>query len=1046
MLFAESEIVSNGASALREALRRDHRIDETEHVSRLADYIALKPEEQQRVAARTHKFVDHERVQRRRVGGVDALMQEYDLSSAEGVTLMCLAEALLRVPDAATQDDLIEDKLGSADWSSHFGASGSFFVNASTFGLMMAGRTVGIDAEARPAVGALVKRLGEPVIRKAVRRAMGVLGHQFVLGRDIEEALKRAKRAEAKGYRHSYDMLGEAAMTMDDADRYFAAYAEAIQAAGDASQGRDPINSPGVSVKLSALHPRFEFAQAGRVMSELKDRVIALAELAAGAQVGLCVDAEEADRLDLSLDLIEAVALHAGIKDWDGFGLAVQAYQRRAFALIDWLEDLAKRSNRRLLTRLVKGAYWDTEIKRAQEGGQESYPVYTRKVHTDVSYLACAKRMLAAPHAFYACFATHNANTLSALLEMVGERTDFEFQRLHGMGEALYQPLVENDPGGVACRIYAPVGGHEDLLAYLVRRLLENGANSSFVNRIADDALPIEAMIQDPADVARETACAPHEKIPAPTDLFGSDRRNSAGLDLSDPVVLAALKPAMDAADHGEWRAGPVVNGALRERSERVVFAPADTLRKVGVVSDATSDDAVEALAVAYAAADEWSATPPARRAAILCAASDLMETRAPQLMTLLVREAGRSIMDAHLEVREAVDFLRYYAREAERRLSAPQALPGPTGEANTLSLVARGPFLCIAPWNFPVAIFTGQIAAALAAGCPALAKPAEQTSLVAAQVIDLLHEAGVPKNVLHFLPGEGPVIGAALLKDARLAGVAFTGSTQTARIINRQLAERDGAIIPFIAETGGVNAMIVDSTALPEQVTRDVLASAFQSAGQRCSALRLLCVQADVADRQLSMIAGAMKELRLGDPAYLSTDIGPVIDEDALARLEAHAAVMVQRFRLVGEAPGATVSDTGTFFAPKAFELDSIEDLNNEVFGPILHVVRWPARDIDAVVDRINAKGFGLTLAVHSRSQTRIDRIVRRAKVGNIYINRNQIGAVVGVQPFGGEGLSGTGPKAGGPHYLTRFMVERTLTVDTTASGGNASLMTMEE
>jgi RHH-type proline utilization regulon transcriptional repressor/proline dehydrogenase/delta 1-pyrroline-5-carboxylate dehydrogenase len=1031
-------------SSLRQGVRADHRVEEAALVARLADIAEFSEPAQRRAKGRARDLVAHIRAQRRKVGNIDALMQEYDLSSAEGVTLMCLAEALLRIPDAATQDAFIEDRLGRGDWASHLGASERFFVNASTFGLMMAGRAVSIDEQAGPAVERIVRRLGEPVIRVAVRRAMRVLGNQFVMGRTIEEALGRARPAEGKGYRHSYDMLGEAARTDADAERYFAAYAGAIRAVGQEAAGRGPIEGPGISVKLSALHPRYEPAQVDRVMGELLGRLVALAEIAAKVDVGFCVDAEEAERLDLSLTVFEALAGAPSLQGWDGLGLAVQAYQKRAFALVGWLRDLAHKTRRRLLVRLVKGAYWDTEIKRAQERGHADYPVFTRKTHTDVCYLACAKELLAGGAAFYPCFATHNANTLAGLLEMAGGRGGLEFQRLHGMGEALYQRLVEGDRAEVACRVYAPVGGHEDLLAYLVRRLLENGANASFVNRISDDSLPIEEIVRDPVAVSRAAAFAPHPRIPPPRDLYGPSRRNSAGIDLADPVELAALKPAMDAADHDRWRAAPVIDGKPRKGAPRAVLSPADRARTVGEMVEASAEEALDALAAAHAAADAWSARPAAERAAILRSASDLIEARAPALMTLIVREAGRTIADAHLEVREAVDFLRYYAGEAERLFSAPLRLPGPTGEANTLALAGRGPFLCIAPWNFPLAIFTGQVAAALAAGCPALGKPAEQTPLVAAEAVRLLHEAGVPPGVLHLLPGDGPTIGDALLKDSRLKGVVFTGSTGTARAINRSLAERPGAIIPFIAETGGINAMIVDSTALFEQVTRDVLASAFQSAGQRCSSLRLLCVQADVADRQLDMIAGAMAELRVGDPALLSTDVGPIIDEEALATLSAHRRAMASRFRTVAEASRAGVPDGGLFLPPVAFEIDAVEDLTSEVFGPILHVVRWKAGTLEALVDRINGLGYGLTLSLHSRSETRIAEVASRARVGNVYINRNQIGAVVGVQPFGGEELSGTGPKAGGPHYLARFAVERALSVDVTALGGDPSLMSL--
>ena len=1045
------DVATLSESPLREAVRQSYRADEQVHVAMLADQASFAGDARGRVRASALGLVQHVRAQRREVGGIDALMQHYDLSSQEGVTLMCLAEALLRIPDAATMDDLIEDKLGSADWAVHLGQSESFFVNASTFGLMMAGRTVSVGEGGGAALSTLVKRLGEPVIREAVRRAMRVLGHQFVMGRDIIEAVRRAQPLTARGYRFSYDMLGEAARTMADADRYFDAYFTAITALGADVGPNSAVAASGVSVKLSALHPRFEFSQRDRVNSELKGRLVDLCRHAADVGIGLCVDAEEADRLDLSLDLLESVAMDKVTRGWEGLGFAAQTYLKSAYALVDWLTDLGHRSGRRLLVRLVKGAYWDAEIKHGQEGGFVDYPVFTRKANTDVSYLACAKKLLAAPRAFYPSFATHNADTLAALLEMIGDRTDLEFQRLHGMGEALFEQAVERGSREVTCRVYAPVGSHEDLLAYLVRRLLENGSNSSFVNRIVDDALPLAELVCDPVDVARAAGFSRHPRIPLPADLFGTQRMNSRGIDLRDAGEVATLDQLMTAADLEDWRAAPVIAGEARAGAGRVaeahvVLSPANRDHRVGEVVVASAADALDALAAASVAHWSWSNTPVARRAEILRQAADLVEVHAPRLMTLIVREAGRCVQDAHLEIREAVDFLRYYALEAERRFAAPEKLPGPTGEENTLALTGRGPFLCIAPWNFPVAIFTGQIAAALAAGCPALAKPAEQTPLVGAEVIRLLLQAGVPADVLHFLPGDGPLLGQALLGDERLAGVAFTGSTQTARIINQQLAARQGPIIPLIAETGGINAMIVDSTALPEQVTRDVLSSAFQSAGQRCSALRLLCVQADVAEKHLAMIAGAMAELRLGDPGLLSTDVGPIIDESALAGLVEHKKAMAARFATIAQTPRGEAGQAGLFFEPIAFELNEPEDLTAEVFGPILHVVRFEADALDALVERINGLGYGLTLSVHSRSDSRIERIVARAEVGNVYVNRNQIGAAVGVQPFGGEGLSGTGPKAGGPNYLLRFAKERTLTRDTTASGGNASLMTLDE
>jgi RHH-type transcriptional regulator, proline utilization regulon repressor / proline dehydrogenase / delta 1-pyrroline-5-carboxylate dehydrogenase len=1030
---------------LRRKVRADHRVDETQHVEGLVRHAALSTDADQRVDAYARELVEHLRRQRRQVGGIDALMQEYDLSSEEGVTLMCLAEALLRIPDARTQDEFIEEKLGAGDWHSHLGASEAFFVNASTFGLMMAGRLVSPRETPADAMERLLRRLGEPVIRQAVRRAMRILGRQFVLGESIEQAMSRAREDESAGYRFSYDMLGEAARTDQDAENYFHRYCHALEALGKAAAGQGPERAPGISVKLSALDPRYEFASRDRVHGILLDRLMALCELARRHGVGLCVDAEEADRLDLSLDLIETAAMEHCGGDWDGFGLAVQSYQKRAFALIDWLVDLARRANTRLLARLVKGAYWDMEIKRAQEGGFSGYPVFTRKAHTDISYLACAHRMLDAGSAFYPCFATHNARTVAALREMVGERRDFEFQRLHGMGEALYQKVLDDQEEAFACRVYAPVGGHEDLLAYLVRRLLENGANTSFVNRIADDSLPLDELVADPVERARAHGFSPHPQIRLPVQLFGTERPNSRGIDLADPPVVAQLRRDMEQADHDGWRAAPLVNGAEQDGEARDVWRPALRRARVGQVVEASAEQARAALDVAARAAPGWNGTPAGVRADTLRRAADLMEDAAPALMTLLCREAGRAVMDAHLEVREAVDFLRYYAAEAQRRFAEPVVLPGPTGETNRLYLAGRGPFLCIAPWNFPLAIFTGQVAAALAAGCPALAKPAEQTPLIAAEAVRLLHRAGVPGSVLQLLPGDGPAIGGALLGDARLAGVAFTGATDTARTIARALAAREGPMIPLIAETGGINAMIVDSTALPEQVTRDVMTSAFQSAGQRCSALRLLCIQEDVAERQLEMIAGAMQLLRLGDPAWLATDVGPIIDEAALRDLMEYREAARRRFRLIAETPRGSADEAGLFLAPAAFEIADVKQLSREVFGPLLHVVRFPGGGLDALVDQINDLGYGLTLALHSRSQSRADRVMQRARVGNFYVNRNQIGAVVGVQPFGGEGLSGTGPKAGGPHYLERFAVERAVTIDTTAAGGNASLLTID-
>ncbi len=1036
---------------LRAALRADYRADETEVVQRLVDEAQLPHDSLDRIAEHARRLVAEVRRRSHGAGGIDAFMHEFELSSHEGVVLMCLAEALLRVPDAHTIDKLIADKIADADWDAHLGRSDSLFVNASTWALMLTGRVIRLEeADTRDLAGVLrrlVHRSGEPVIRGAVVQAMRILGRQFVMGRTIGEAIERAVPDEQKGYRYSYDMLGEAARTMADAERYFESYKAAIAAIGVAAEGKDVIDAPGISVKLSALHPRYEFGQRHRVMTELVPRLQALAQAAMASGIGLCVDAEEADRLDLSLEVIEAVSGHKTLSDWNGFGLAIQGYQKRAAPLVDWLADMAARHRRRLMVRLVKGAYWDTEVKWTQELGLPGYPVFTRKISTDVSYLACAKRLLADDKAFYPQFATHNAHTLAAVIEMAGNRTDYEFQRLHGMGEALYDQVVGTDKLGLPCRVYAPVGSHEDLLAYLVRRLLENGANTSFVNRIQDEKLPLDEIIADPVAKVKRLRDIPHPRIPLPAQLYGTERRNSAGLDLTDPVVLAPLSRAMaEAADEG-WSAAPIVGGKDQGGDvERVVHDPADRRRKVGTVIEAGAEQIEQALARAKRAAPGWDATPASERAACLTRAADLMEERSAELMALCVREAGKTLNDAVAEIREAVDFCRYYGKRARADFAGPQALPGPTGERNEIVLHGRGVFVCISPWNFPLAIFCGQVTAALAAGNAVIAKPAEQTPLIAAAAVRLLHEAGVPGDALHLLPGDGPSVGGPLIADPRVSGVAFTGSTETARLINQTLAQRDGPILPLIAETGGQNAMIVDSTALPEQVVKDVIASAFQSAGQRCSALRVLYLQADVAERMLRMLSGAMDELVVGDPSLLSTDIGPVIDEEAQAMLEGHIKRMTAEGRLIHRAHPPKNGAHGVFVEPVAFEIDALSRLQREVFGPVLHVIRYEAERLDEVIDSINGTGYGLTLGIHSRIDTTIEHIHARLKVGNTYVNRNQIGAIVGVQPFGGEGLSGTGPKAGGPRYLHRFATERTLSVDTTASGGNASLMSLQE
>ncbi|MCC5857172.1 MAG: bifunctional proline dehydrogenase/L-glutamate gamma-semialdehyde dehydrogenase PutA [Ectothiorhodospiraceae bacterium] len=1031
---------------LRQTLRKAYHMDEAELMQQLAAAAETEEEQRKRIERRATGLVKAVRKQRVSQGGVDALLHEYDLSSKEGIVLMCLAEALMRVPDAETADRLIADKIASGDWESHLGHSSSPFVNASTWGLMLTGRVVRFKERSGRDLGDLMRRMvqrsGGPVIRQAARQAMRIMGRQFVMGRTIGEALKRAREDEKAGFTHSFDMLGEAARTMADADRYLNAYRQAIRAIGKASGDRSVHASPGISVKLSALHPRYEFAQRERMLPVVTERLTALAVEAREAGISLCVDAEEADRLDVSLDIIEAVSADPKLKGWNGFGLAIQAYQKRCHGLIDWLVDIARRHERRLMVRLVKGAYWDSEIKHAQEAGHADYPVFTRKLNTDIAYLACARKLLEAQDCIYPQFATHNAHSVAWVLEMARGR-EFEFQRLHGMGEALYADLVRQD--GIPCRIYAPVGSHEELLPYLVRRLLENGANSSFVNRIQDEKLPISEMVADPVEQFRTLGKAiRHPRIPLPADLYGSARRNSRGVDLTDVPTLEELRDGMVRSAERGWSAAPLVNGEALDGDARPVTDPAKRERQVGTAVWATPPQAAQAVEAAAGAAERWAASPVEDRARCLERMAALMERNMAELMALCVREAGKGLADAVAEVREAVDFCRYYALRARADFSEPETLPGPTGEKNQIRLAGRGAFVCISPWNFPLAIFCGQVTAALAAGNTVLAKPAEQTTLIGHRAVQLLHQAGIPEDVLHLVPGDGQV-GAALVADERIAGVAFTGSVDTARHINQTLAQRSGPIIPLIAETGGQNAMIADSTALPEQLVVDVIASAFQSAGQRCSALRVLYLQEEMADHFLAMLAGAMDELVVDDPAWLSTDIGPVIDEEARGILLDHIAHMRGEAKhMIAEASLGPDSDKGTFVAPIAFEIDSIRQLEREVFGPVLHVVRYRADELERVLDDINAAGYGLTLGVHTRIDATAEHIAHRVRVGNCYVNRNQIGAVVGVQPFGGEGLSGTGPKAGGPRYLHRFATERVLTINTTAAGGNASLFAM--
>ena len=1016
------------------SFRAPYAPDDRVIAARLLETADMSGEQDARIDRTATRLIEAIRANDDRLGGVEDMLREFALSTKEGLALMVLAEALLRVPDARTADQFIEDKLGQGDFVHHETKSSAFLVNASAWALGMSARVIQPGETPEGTIGRLAKRLGVPAVRAATRQAMRLMGSHFVLGETIEAALARAEPHSADAARYSFDMLGEGARTANDAERYFNSYASAIEAIGGTADDRPLPDRPGISVKLSALHPRFEAVSRERVMKELVPRLIDLARRAKAYDLNFTVDAEEADRLELSLEVIAAAFSDASLNGWDGFGLAIQAYQKRAEAVIDYTDNLARALRRRLMVRLVKGAYWDSEIKRAQERGLDDYPVFTRKAMTDLNYIACAQKLLALRPRLFPQFATHNALTVATVLELAGD-SGFEFQRLHGMGEALYAQLSQDRPE-LAYRTYAPVGSHRDLLAYLVRRLLENGANSSFVAIAADDNVPVATLLRRPAEIIGNASNARHPNIPLPRDLLQPQRQNSRGIEFGERSALDELLAAI-AAETAPVTAAPLINGDTRAGAARQVVSPIDPTTTVGTVIDATPEHANEAITAARRGFEAWSRTPAGMRAEILEKAATLLEQRRAHFIALLQSEGGKTLDDAVSEVREATDFCRYYAGEGRKLFGAGEALPGPTGESNLLRLRGRGVFVAISPWNFPLAIFTGQITAALMAGNTVVAKPAEQTPLIAAEAIRLLHEAGVPGSALHLVPGDGK-IGAALTAHPDIAGVVFTGSTAVARSINRTLAAKDGPIVPLIAETGGINAMIVDATALPEQVADDVVTSAFRSAGQRCSALRLLFVQDDVADRMIEMIAGAARELGIGDPRELATQVGPVIDDEAKRQLETHIARMKKEARVhfAGTAP------EGNYVAPHIFELSDTDQLTEEVFGPILHVVRYPADRLDRVLQSIERSGYGLTLGIHSRIDDTVEAVINRLSVGNVYVNRNMIGAVVGVQPFGGHGLSGTGPKAGGPHYLSRFATEQTVTINTAAAGGNAALM----
>ncbi|MFO1133399.1 MAG: trifunctional transcriptional regulator/proline dehydrogenase/L-glutamate gamma-semialdehyde dehydrogenase [Hyphomicrobiales bacterium] len=1002
---------------LRQAITDHCRRPETECLPPLLALARMAPEQKQQAAATARRLIAALKAKHKGTG-VQGLVHEYSLSSQEGIALMCLAEALLRIPDAETRDALIRDKIAEGDWKSHLGGTKSLFVNAATWGLVVTGKLTSTvsDGSLGAALSRLIARAGEPVIRRGVDMAMRMMGEQFVTGETIAEALKRSKPLEARGFRYSYDMLGEAATTAADAARYYLDYENAIHAIGEAAAGRGVYEGPGISIKLSALHPRYTRAKAERVMEELLPAVKRLAKLAKHYDIGLNIDAEEADRLELSLDLLQSLSFDPELAEWNGLGFVIQAYGKRCPFVIDFVVDLARRSQRRIMVRLVKGAYWDAEIKRAQLDGLDGFPVFTRKVHTDVSYLACARKLLDAREHVFPQFATHNAQSLAAIYTLAGPKFtvgDYEFQCLHGMGEPLYDEVVGGDKLDRPCRIYAPVGTHETLLAYLVRRLLENGANSSFVNRISDPNVSVDDLIADPADVvsAMPVPGTPHDQIDLPADLFGKERVNSRGLDLASEAALAALGDTLRETASTAWHAKPLLADGAETGETRDVLNPADHGDRVGLVTELSAADAARIVHAAHEASAQWAAVPPAERAACLERAADIMESRMAVLMGIAMREAGKTAANAVGEVREAVDFLRYYAEQAKKTLGAAHK--------------PLGAVVCISPWNFPLAIFTGQVAAALVAGNAVIAKPAEETPLIAHESVRILHEAGVPRGALQFTPGDGK-LGAGLVAAPETAGVMFTGSTEVARLIQAQLAERlsvHGRPIPLVAETGGQNAMIVDSSALAEQVVADVIASAFDSAGQRCSALRVLCLQDDVAERTLAMLKGSLAELSLGRTDRLSTDIGPVITAEARANIENHIARMREAGHRVEQLALPREAEKGTFVAPTIIEIDDIGQLQREVFGPVLHVLRWKREDMDALIEEINATGYGLTFGLHTRLDETILNVTERVKAGNLYVNRNIIGAVVGVQPFGGRGLSGTGPKAGGPLYIGRLV-----------------------
>lgn len=1034
-------------SGLRQVINDAYRLNELESISNLLEFAKLDDKALAHIQKEATSLVKHVRNMRHKSSGIDSFLAEYSLSTDEGIALMCLAEALLRVPDKKTIDNLIKDKLASANWHEHKGQSSSFFVNATTWALMLTGKILSPEkAENRlnKALMKIVNRSGESVVRAAVDKAMRIMSRQFVKGRTIAEALERAVKKEQRGFLFSYDMLGEAALTMQDAQKYYDAYSDAIIAIGKSmTKSQGVYKNPGVSVKLSALFPRYQEVTHERVVNELAPKVLALAQLARKYNISFTIDAEESERLDVSLDVIEKVFVDPSLDGWDGFGMAVQSYQKRAFWILDWIANLAKNANRRFMVRLIKGAYWDSEIKKTQMQGLEDYPVFTRKMFTDVSFQACAKKILTMTDVIYPQFATHNAYSVALILNLAGDYQDYEFQCLHGMGSELYEEIIKEE--NIPCRIYAPVGSHEDLLPYLVRRLLENGANSSFVNRIVDDKAPISDLVKHPIIESQAMLEKINHNIPLPKDIFLPERKNSKGIDILNREDRKILKEELLKIKPEKWIATPIVCGQKFSLKNAVkVYSPIDKSREIGRVVEASDKDVDKAIEVAHKTFKDWHKTPVALRTELIENFAQLLEENMPELLKMACLEAGKTFNDGIAEIREAVDFCYYYAEKAHQLMNEPLTLQGYTGESDIYEVFGRGTILCISPWNFPLAIFIGQVIAALATGNTVIAKPAEQTPLIAYFAINLMHKAGIPLGAVQLLPGRGEVVGAKLVADTRIKGVIFTGSTDTAQIINKTLASRGGEIIPLIAETGGQNAMVVDSSALLEQVVNDVINSAFGSAGQRCSALRVLYVQEEIYDKLLNMLKGAMAEVKIGDPSWLNTDVGPVIDKDALNIIQTHITEF--KNKIISKCDLSDECDNGTFIAPHAIEISSINELSKEIFGPVLHIVKYKSNKLDNVIDEINSTGYGLTLGVHSRVNATAQYIKERVHVGNVYINRNMIGAVVGLQPFGGQGLSGTGPKAGGPLYLSRLVHEKVCSTDTTAAGGNATLMSLED